>query len=120
MREFWRASSRAFFAAMEGLDQENILPEILAELMSDFDDAPGCSNSGITTELSLTDLLDELILNWLPDETTTDARPSAKAVKVLSDSARFGNQVTSTEEFTRASTGFVPKNTSARSELYAI
>ena len=99
------------FAAMEG--QENILPEILAELMSDFDDAPGCSDSGVTTEFSLTDLLDESILNWLSDETTTDARPSAKAVKVLSDSARFGNQVTSTDEFTRASKGFVvPKNTS--------
>ena len=36
------------FAAMrEGLAQENILPEVLHELMSAFDDAPGCSIDSI-------------------------------------------------------------------------
>ena len=33
----------------EGLAQENILPEVLDELMSAFDDAPGCSIDVYTT-----------------------------------------------------------------------
>ena len=41
-------SGSCVFAAMrEGPAQENILPEVLHELMSAFDDAPGCSIDSI-------------------------------------------------------------------------
>ena len=41
------ALSCVFAAMREELAQENILPEVLHELMSAFDDAPGCSIDSI-------------------------------------------------------------------------
>ena len=80
----------------EGLAQENILPEVLDELMSAFDDAPGCSIDVYTT-------VTVAVITVLPIVTDRSTkmgqvkammldRPSAKAVKVLSNSALITSQ----------------------------
>ena len=100
-------------------DQETAVPEsFFAGLECDFQEAASSITQDVPSTPGPTDLFDESIVDWL-----TDAQPSAQPgpvtrsksatrslVKVLGES-RFGNQVPSTEELTRASKGFVPKNT---------
>ena len=71
----------------------------------------------VASTLDPTNLFHEsIVADWFTDAAQPGPVTRSKSaavnppVKVLGES-RFGNQVTSTEELTRASKGFVPKNT---------